>query len=601
MTQLAAANQTANQTTGDEIKSVKNMAKENYEEVMSRLDGLDAALKSNMETTQVDAGAIQSLSVETKSSLVMMEKKIANMNNSMPASLDSTVSMAVQEQLGRAIAPVEDRVASLHNVVRQSVEPLDSKFSKLQTQLRETQDKVESLKMKSEMSSRQTGAQMDQKLSSMSSQLAAFKEEAKREMSLTMALEFETKVQQMLRENTSQAEKTAIAAQKLASSLERKLASLSQTCNESSDQVKEDRERLEYCCRMIFTYGVQIIKESDVRNSLRDLAAKLCTRVAALETKSGIELPSQRPDLAALSTQEAELNAFNGWLAKTHHITPKTRFRPPATPEQIRRNGVSFNDFSNLDVDRTNHLAMNSPSSYASSTYGQSGQFLRSPPHNKRGSSAVTPKATIAEDQAKSEWEKQLALERELDAKRIKAQRRAREKEMKLRENEEERDRERKLKEESEKALKVQEQEFEIKAEATKTTGPPADAAAYTRTTEETETAKKGELEEKTEVHITSETVAPSAPVQREEAKTASAAVSIDLNDITQGAESDWDEEDENHETEPVVDTTVGSKEQQQDLSKKSIGIASSKPAATATTAEANDALIDDLDDFDDD
>ncbi|GAB5366356.1 hypothetical protein AAMO2058_001136800 [Amorphochlora amoebiformis] len=317
-----------------EDNSQKSLITQLEDTLEAKIRSLDAALqaKSKNESTKADLNEITKLRGEFKHSLSLVDTRITNMNESLGKSLDAVAPVATQKAVNKTTEIVENRVGGLHKVVNGSLIPMQSQVHKLEVQLRETMDSLQAVKRQQSLGNRQSNLDIDQKFAGISTEIDRVKKETKREIAHEqgqVSLLLEHKLRRMIHEATAKTEQSSLEQRQKSTSLDQRLTTLNQAFRAVEDEQTADRKRIDYCSQMIFTYGVQIIKEADVRSSLRDVVGDLCNRVDTIETHTGSPLKRTASDLGLASIQEGELNNFNEWLAKSLNITPQTSLQLP--------------------------------------------------------------------------------------------------------------------------------------------------------------------------------------------------------------------------------------------------------------------------------
>jgi len=324
----------AQEAHGDEVKATQKMAFDYHEDMQQQVQSLNTTMKTKLDVKTQEYELMRAVRAETKHAVEVLEKRVAAMNSNVKTAVDANVSIRVQEALSKIVDPIEDRIGHLNKSVDEKLAPVSLKLARIETQSRDLKEYVEQIKIKSVVANGQATANLEQKILSQNKKISNLREEWKQEAPLLVkqnAIEIESKLEHRMRQSLSMAQREAIEAKTGSQAIERKINSLEQRMNSSREQIRDEKERIEYCCRMIYDYGVQTIKEADVRSALRSTTYRLCSRVAALETKNGLQNVQSTAGFSKVSAQEAELDEFNQWLQKTHHITPQTRFRTPSS------------------------------------------------------------------------------------------------------------------------------------------------------------------------------------------------------------------------------------------------------------------------------
>eukprot|EP00471_Norrisiella_sphaerica_P009722 CAMPEP_0184498922 /NCGR_PEP_ID=MMETSP0113_2-20130426/40210_1 /TAXON_ID=91329 /ORGANISM="Norrisiella sphaerica, Strain BC52" /LENGTH=1124 /DNA_ID=CAMNT_0026886647 /DNA_START=83 /DNA_END=3457 /DNA_ORIENTATION=+ len=317
----------------DDIKGTQRMSADYHDDVMTKVRALDNAVKSKLDTKETSLDKSRSLQKEVTQSIELLEARIASLSNNLAASVDASVSTALQAQANKSTASIDERFENTKKRFSKITTTLKERIDTLQAKVADTYDKIEDAKLKSTSADAMTVSDIEHRLQSIRNQIGAIKDEEKVKFARHKE-QVESNMQRALsrtfNEKLARGEKLELELQRSIQILNHKVSILDQSVHSNNKQLGADRDKLEYCSRMIFTYGVQIIKESDVRAILKDITDKLCSRVAKLETHNGFQTHNDAVSLATVANHEKELDNFNRWLAETHNITPNTHFHPPS-------------------------------------------------------------------------------------------------------------------------------------------------------------------------------------------------------------------------------------------------------------------------------
>ena len=313
---------TAFNTLEDELKQSKREAVSSRSEATAKLTALEHAMKvaGAAERKRTLDAAIGIVRVEVRRELEALDKGRSG-------------SLAPLEN---RLAAAEARATGVQKALRTALDPLEVAVGVLKAQGADLTERIESLRRESNQTVRHADAMVGAKIAAARKEAAELVEEVRRDVELSQNDESAAQQQRLLRlkkevlERVAEVRRASVQAQGgRISVVEQRIESLRQELGESTKQAGGDRERLDSAVRMIYTYGVQMFKESDVRVLLRDISEKLCRRVASLETRVGVPAgaaASVAADLTQLSHSEAELDGFNEWLGKSLNITSQTQF-----------------------------------------------------------------------------------------------------------------------------------------------------------------------------------------------------------------------------------------------------------------------------------
>eukprot|EP00466_Bigelowiella_natans_P006346 jgi/Bigna1/141005/aug1.59_g15713 len=308
----------AQKSHGDEVQATQRLASNYNSDLETKLKDLETKLKV--------AGH--------KQGIEMLEKRLSSLTSTISTKIDVKVSEAMQSQASRTSASIDQRMESLYKSMRETTGTLKEQLSTLDSRVTGAVDKFAT----GNHLSGDVSSNVELKLQAMKNEIQASKEEVKRKISLSR-LDAEAEVKRVVGEQTTKFDKSSVETRRRITGIEEKMKSMHQLFSTITEELGTDRKRLEYCSSMIFEYGKHILKDSEVRDLLHDMTAKLCSRVASLETKSGMPIQDETFNLSNLANQKKELDTFNRMLSE--NIKSQMRlgplmstpdFRPSSTP-----------------------------------------------------------------------------------------------------------------------------------------------------------------------------------------------------------------------------------------------------------------------------